>query len=365
MQRIWLTEAPSNSSIEKVVEVAASRDVLAPAVPIRYMNVEALSEPHLRFLFEQDVRTVEPAVEVYRLEDALVLANGVIATLDGYVLNDSFGPYTRAHDLNAEFGDPESNTFTRILPEGDARIGFRALEKRTGPYFNLRDHGEFGYFHFMNAVMPSAAVWRDKFPDVPCYFASGTDFHKHYFEMVGLRGAGHFVARGATTLFRELFVVAGMVRPDWFSGGFFERPRYAVHSLRQLANGIRPGERRRIYISRRDTSVRPINNEQALEDMIERELNFTPVRMTNLTAIQQVELFKGCEAVIGLHGAGLSNIVFCQPGARIIELFPPSRIWPTFRALANRCELHYCAIILDSETEIDVEKLRELLVEVI
>ena len=99
--------------------------------------------------------------------------------------------------------------------------------------------------------------------------------------------------------------------------------------------------------------------------MIERELDFTTSRTAGLTPAEQVELFKGCEAIIRLHGVGLSNMVFCPPGARVIELFPPTRIWPTFQALAYRCDLQYSAVVLDSDQEIDVVWLRNILTELV
>ncbi|KAJ1486372.1 hypothetical protein T484DRAFT_2337873 [Baffinella frigidus] len=41
-----------------------------------------------------------------------------------------------------------------------------------------------------------------------------------------------------------------------------------------------------------------------------------------LTLLQQVRLFAGAEAVVGAHGAGLSNAAMCAPGGVVLELLP-------------------------------------------
>ena len=39
------------------------------------------------------------------------------------------------------------------------------------------------------------------------------------------------------------------------------------------------------------------------------------------TVLEQAAMFQGAALVIGAHGAGLSNLVFCESGASLI-LFP-------------------------------------------
>jgi capsular polysaccharide biosynthesis protein len=58
--------------------------------------------------------------------------------------------------------------------------------------------------------------------------------------------------------------------------------------------------------------------------------------------------------VLAPHGAGLSNIVFCQPGTKVIELFAPTYIPPCYRIISNICGLeHYYLIgeLVEDKTE--------------
>ena len=38
----------------------------------------------------------------------------------------------------------------------------------------------------------------------------------------------------------------------------------------------------------------------------------------------QIDHFAAADAIVGLHGAGLTNLVFAKPGARVLEIFAPA-----------------------------------------
>ena len=40
-----------------------------------------------------------------------------------------------------------------------------------------------------------------------------------------------------------------------------------------------------------------------------------------LTVQEQIDVFHGAEVIIAPHGAALTNITFCTPGARVLEMF--------------------------------------------
>jgi hypothetical protein len=45
--------------------------------------------------------------------------------------------------------------------------------------------------------------------------------------------------------------------------------------------------------------------------------------LENYSIDRQIRLFSNAKLVIGVHGAGMSNVVFCKPGTRIIEIKSP------------------------------------------
>jgi len=54
-----------------------------------------------------------------------------------------------------------------------------------------------------------------------------------------------------------------------------------------------------------------------------------------------VALFQRAECVIGPHGAGLTNLVFCRPGVQVIEVGTPYRPWACFYEIAHLRKLAY------------------------
>ena len=75
------------------------------------------------------------------------------------------------------------------------------------------------------------------------------------------------------------------------------------------------------FITRRKTTSRNLLNEQPLLDLL-ASLGIQAVEPQDLPFPEQVGLFANADVVIGPHGAGLANIVFCKPKSYVIELIP-------------------------------------------
>ncbi len=60
---------------------------------------------------------------------------------------------------------------------------------------------------------------------------------------------------------------------------------------------------------------------------------------------EQAELMASCEAVVAPHGGGLSNLVFCRPGTKVIEIFSPELVAGYFWKLCNQLNLDYYYIL--------------------
>ncbi|MDG6094983.1 glycosyltransferase family 61 protein [Acetobacter sp. AN02] len=80
---------------------------------------------------------------------------------------------------------------------------------------------------------------------------------------------------------------------------------------------------RLIYISRQDTKARPILNEEALIEQM-KNLGFEIFVATGKPLMEQVEIFREARLVVAGHGAGVSNMLFAQEGAVLLELIQGS-----------------------------------------
>lgn len=74
----------------------------------------------------------------------------------------------------------------------------------------------------------------------------------------------------------------------------------------------------RIFISRKDTAFKRLENEDQLVPVLEK-YGYKIVILETLTLKQQVGLFSQVKSVIGAHGAGLTNILFSE-SSELLEL---------------------------------------------
>ena len=87
-----------------------------------------------------------------------------------------------------------------------------------------------------------------------------------------------------------------------------------------------------------------------------------------MTVASQARLFANATAIIGVHGAALTNLLFAQPGTKVIELFPPSAQEPGMFTAATHSDLDYYYLLGEPgnqdrkfDVRINIEKLAALL----
>jgi len=111
---------------------------------------------------------------------------------------------------------------------------------------------------------------------------------------------------------------------------------------RRLAASVQPwaGPGRRIFISRGCRGARSIVNENELVRAL-RPLGFERYRLERMPVADQIAIFSSAECVIGPHGAGLTNLAFCRPGTKVVEISTPYRPWACFYEIAHHRGLDY------------------------
>lgn len=126
---------------------------------------------------------------------------------------------------------------------------------------------------------------------------------------------------------------------------------YQTYSRLRAAVELDPaGSRRKIYVSRTDLPSRRMRNEDAV--MAEaRKRGFEIVVPGELSLTEQIRVFRNANIVIGTHGAGLTNIVFCEPGTIVYEIRGSHYPNDCFCNLARICRLKYWVDNFDSEGE--------------
>ena len=152
------------------------------------------------------------------------------------------------------------------------------------------------------------------------------------------------------------YVLASVEYNELLNGGAaFSNSVTTLATYRRLREAVeRPLSRdKKIYVARTDAPRRQMRNETAvIEEVRKRGYEVVPPGMLNFK--EQVELFRSAHIVVGPYGAGMTNIIFCEPGTIVYELVPAHYTNSRFVNLGMICGLRYWQEAFNSEGEDEV-----------
>lgn len=130
--------------------------------------------------------------------------------------------------------------------------------------------------------------------------------------------------------------------------------RWCVDSLKSLLNvsqniSSRNEYKKVLWITRTNVNTRIIKWEDSI-------LAFFPfidkVDFSDLNENETIKKISNATYIIGPHGAGFSNLIFCNPGTCILELFPLDTYYiPCYFRLSTVCDLKHKIAYIDFENE--------------
>ena len=183
-----------------------------------------------------------------------------------------------------------------------------------------------------------------------------------------LAGFDHIVANPGRAPFCMATIEALGVRPDRVvpigAGDAFQLEGCVTTTLRQRhwALALSPAEcrqlaarlgrarsprtdfPRRIFLPRGAASFRRLVNEGELAAPLQAR-GFEPFFPERFSFAEQVAAFAQAEVVVGAHSSSFSNLIFCAPGTRVLEIFPPRHIDFSWWTLASHTGLTYAAVV--------------------
>ena len=99
----------------------------------------------------------------------------------------------------------------------------------------------------------------------------------------------------------------------------------------------------RLYVNRRDTKIRRVLNEGALESALAKR-GFRSISAADFDFQDKMDLYSSAEIIVAPHGSGLANIAFCSPGTHIVEIDGDDWSDPWYGDVARAMDLRYTAI---------------------
>lgn len=196
------------------------------------------------------------------------------------------------------------------------------------------------YYHWMFDVLPRLELlkYMDSKVDKLVFNSHDLSFQRETLTLLGIpremiincHGGLHLRAKKLVATFRGSY---SWCMPKWSCQCL--RNRFLVYKDNGNSQGLK-----RIFISREQARARKVLNEVEVMNLLE-SYGFTKVVLESLTVLEQINLFSNAEVIISPHGSGLTNLVFSNPGTKVLELLAPSYIHFAFWILCNHLQLDY------------------------
>jgi tetratricopeptide (TPR) repeat protein len=311
---------------------ALDPDSTMPLTPPRTLDPEV----HFSFRFGRAVPLPGsfvakiPAGRVWFAEDQ---SSTAIFTAANYLLGDLSVEFPLLSPFHPDKHPSLHSARFRDLPP---------VEPVTGTVAVLSGLTDDMYFHWMFDVLPRIDLLRRSgidFETIDYFLVSNhLPFQQQTLERLGISVAKILPVAPhlqATALIVPSFPASPAWMPQW-ACEFLRRvflPQ-AVSATSSHTNKLR------LYLSRQTTANRRLINETDCWSVLQR-FGFQAVNLETLSVSEQAELLAQAEIVVALHGSGLTNIVFCQPGTKVIELFSPYYVYPCYWLISNLVQLEY------------------------
>ncbi len=233
--------------------------------------------------------------------------------------------------------------FSAFCPADGTCVFDRAGPRRDVPAFLFATQNAYTNFgHFVHDFMTQIRVYHDikKYnPDIVCLFGRQFVYPMQRLiinEIFRTEMSENKVRYIDNRIgwYNKLFIPYPQFLGDFDAVGF-ESARYARKLLSHCAaKNVSPSVdtvSRRIFVSRRDSTLKLYNRDEIDHAHIEKvfaDLGFEVVVITELRIEEVLEKFYNSEIVAGIHGAGLLNVLFSRSESPLlIELSPLVSSW--------------------------------------
>jgi len=109
-------------------------------------------------------------------------------------------------------------------------------------------------------------------------------------------------------------------------------------------------------------NYRILENEEDIKKILKKK-GFENIILSKLSFKDQVNLFYHSNFIVGLHGAGFANLIFCKEKTKIIE-FRGSRYNAMYENLSSSCNLNYSSIEHFDKRKIFLSQQGKILIDI-
>ena len=279
-------------------------------------------------VFKKEQGHVFNSRSLFEISDVLVdTKTGMVFTQNGKIIEE-----TTSTNINY--------TLLNSVPH-PPKFFNKKLSDRTCNYYVLTSTG---FYHFLIEDLPRAIFARDK--------------------LKRAKALVYFDAPNYVLEFAKILNITYEIMPRFVSVnainivGFTDDTAWPhpkdLEQLRIADIWPESASKTKLYISRA-SSTRSPKYELELIGLLGSD-GWTCLELEKISIKDQIVLFKGAAVIAGVHGAGLSNMVWAAGGTQIIEL-SPNEFNPIFPRMASILSLKYDLIMAENLTACEIISL--------
>lgn len=205
---------------------------------------------------------------------------------------------------------------------------------------NIIRGGENNYWHFLHDLLGEVALALQHTPaNTPFLISSNLSaktFFKQALTQSPLLASFKWIVRDKTYY---------RAKKAWFVQTMpnANEQFFNVQKLLQVPNSN--NSNRKVFLTRSPSRIRFLKNSMEIET-IAKKYNFEVVDTDKLSLAEQIALFSQTKWLIGIHGAGLTNLIYRQNAAlKLLELLPGDYLQPHYFWLCKGMGHEYKCII--------------------
>ena len=266
------------------------------------------------------------------------------------IKNNILIPKLSFQQINGKLQHAKYNT---VIKKGTPSL----LKKFSGTVLNLAQ-GASGnnYFHFFFDIVPKIYLIKKKIREnINFYYVSTPKkWQIKIFKNLGIAQSKLIDSSTNKHIFADQIIC---LDHPWYHKGFIQDqvkklPKWVVLINRKifLKKALKFKCSKKIFIDRSGSrfnhcqifNQKPINKWVKKNDLIIYKPEKLPFK-------KQIHLFKNASIILGAHGAAFTNIIFCKPGTKVIEIIPANHPNRKCERICKILKLKYFRIVTKSD----------------
>lgn len=278
-------------------------------------------------------------------------SNSYISTF-GYIIHDF-----RVLKEGISFRHRNSISFKHVL----SFMFFKKKIKIDSTCLSIANGWYDSYYHFTLECLPKLFLMKDFIDNSILVFPSKlSSFHMQWFSILNVHHI-QFINENevvkAKVSITSSFSSRDLNHHDLITPDFRDWVLSKIKQKDKLYNT-------KIFIGRKNPKFRILLNNDDVVKMLNR-YGFVYLEMEDFSVEDQISIFNNAKQIICLHGAALSNICFCKPNTKIIDLMHEDFKQWCFLKLAIILNLNYSIFTCKGNNQVDkLPGHRDILVDI-